>query len=272
MFNGSKCTDLVPSPEAGQTAAHIYSHGSFSYGDPEIDDLHGDVSESSALEVESHSERISCFIAELSTITERACEAALKGAEHADRMEERLMRELTSLRAQLKKKDASLLGLEMALAKSERTAKEKLEELAGRLSAQESALSEQRMELQRLRSGREYLTYRIDEIQAGAKEAEVQAARIQDGLKAEVVECKIKVAQYEQWLAEKNSQFRKLETDSRTTIEELKLCLGATEGKVAGRDKGIKANGQKTSDGLSSRENEFTRASFHGTGKSRRAS
>ena len=266
MFHGSKVTELESPEAAAETDALIYSHGSFGYDDPEIGDLHAELSESFVFQIESHSERISCFIAELSTIMERACEAALKGAQHADRMEERLMREFTSLRRQLKKKDASLLGLEMALATSERIAKEKLEELKRRLQAHESQLSEQQIELQRLRSGREYLTYRIDEIQAAAKEAEIQAARIKEGLKAEVVECKLKVAQYEQWLAEKETQLKKQETG------ELKLCLRETDEKLAGRDNGIQTKKALNDFRARERKLEFASAGPQGTRKSRRAS
>lgn len=66
---------------------------------------------------------------------------------------------------------------------------------------------------------------------------------------------------------------RKLATDSRATIEELRLRLRETEGKLADRDKGLEANRRKNLDAFGAREKnrEAPRAGLHGMRKTQRS-
>lgn len=171
MFNEATVIDIASRRNGEEGDAVSYSQDRLSDPDREIGKSYSGVGEHHASEVGSHTKRVWRLIAELNSISDRACNAALKGAECSDRMDEIMARELTSLREQLAQKDESLLGLEMALAKSEQAAKEKIEDLEGRVRGNESQLREQQMELRQLRSERDYATCRLNEIEVATPAA-----------------------------------------------------------------------------------------------------
>jgi chromosome segregation ATPase len=247
MFNEATVIDITSRRNGEEGDAVSYFQDRLSDPDREMSKSYSGVGEFHAPDVGSHTKRVLRLIAELSSISDRTCNAALKGAECCDRMDEIMARELTSLREQLARKDESLLGLEMALAKSEQAAKERIEDLEGRLRGHESQLSEQQIELRQLRSGRDYLSYRLNEIEVAAKDAEVQAERLRDRLQKEIVESKLEIARCKREVSDKETEMRKVATESRTTIEELRLRQRETGGKLANRDKGLEANRQKSS-------------------------
>jgi len=273
MFNEATAIDIVSRRNGEEGDAVLYSQDRSSEPDREVGKSYSSVGAYHAPDAGSHTKRVLRLIAELSSISDRACNAALKGAECSDRMDEIMARELTGLRQQLGQKDESLLGLEMALARSEQAAKEKIEDLEGRLRRHESQVSEQQMELRQLRSGRDYSTCRLNEIEVAAKEAAVQAERLRDRLQKEIAESKLEIARCKREFADQETEMRKLATDSRTTIEELRLRLRETEGKLANRDKGLEANRQKSLDtlGLREKNRETPRAGLHGMRKTQRS-
>lgn len=273
MFNEATAIDIASRRNGEEGDAVLYSQDHSSDPDREVGKTYSGVGEYPAPDVGSHTKRVLRLIAELSSISDRACNAALKGAECSDRMDEIMARELTSLRQQLAQKDESLLGLEMALAKSEQTAKEKIDDLEGRLRGHESQLSEQQLELRQLRSGRDYSTCRLNEIELAAKEAELQAERLRDRLQKEIAESKLEIARCKRELADKETDMRKLATDWRATVDELRGRLRETEGKLANRDKGLEANRQKSPDTFGAREKsrETPRSGLHGMRKTQRS-
>ncbi len=270
MDNGSKFTHLrTDRPDADRP---FYSQNSADLQDFPIESTAAILSDSAPLE--THSERISCFIAELDSITKRVCEAARKGAERADRIEGRLLHELANLRGQVTAKDESLLGLEMALGELQRANKNKITELERRVSAQEEQIGDQCVELQELRSGRDYLNYRINEAQAAAKAARLEATRIKERWQSEAVEHQLKVAEYESWLSEKHLRIERLENETRTTIDELKLRLRRSEENLASPNGVIQSKAQVTGSEFNGRAKnlESPRTNLQATRKTRRAS
>lgn len=171
MFNEATVIDIGSRRNDEEGDAVSFSQDRLSDVDREIGKSDIGVSEHRTPDVGSHTKRIWRLIAELNSISDRACNAALKGAECSDRMDQIIARELTSLREQLAQKDESLLGLELALARSERAAKEKIEHLEERIRGHESQLCEQQMELRQLRSERDYATCRLNEIEVAAPAA-----------------------------------------------------------------------------------------------------
>ena len=138
MSNEAAVINIASRRNSEEGDAVLHSHDRLSDPDREISKSNFGVGEYHTLDVGSHTKRVLRLIAELSSISDRACHAALKGAECSDRMDELMAREFTRLREQLAQKDQSLLGLEMALAKSEQAAKKKIEDLEARLSRYES--------------------------------------------------------------------------------------------------------------------------------------
>jgi hypothetical protein len=94
----------------------------------------------------------------------------------------------------------------------------------------------------------------LNEIEVAAKDAEVQAERLRDRLQKEIVESKLEIAMCKREVSDKETEMRKVATESRTTIEELRLRLRETVGKLANRDKGLEANRQKSLDAIDARE------------------
>jgi chromosome segregation ATPase len=258
MSNEATVINIASRRNSDEGDAVLHSHDRLRDPDCEISKSYFGVGEAHAPDVGSHAKRVLRLIAELNSISDRACNAALKGAECSDRMDEIMEREFTSLREQLAQKDRSLLGLEMALAKSEQAAKEKIEDLEARLRGHESQLSEQQMELRELRSGRDYLRYRLNKIEVSAKKAGGQAERLRDRLQTEIARCKREVA-------DKETAMREMATESRTTIEELRFRLHEALGKLANRDKGLESDRQKRLDSVAARakNREAPRSGLH---------
>jgi hypothetical protein len=272
MNYGSKLARL--GSEDTEAVGRCYQQGPNGFHDDPFDATHLAVGKSGPLEMESHSDRISCFVAELDAMVKRACEAARKGAEHADRMEAQRLNDLATLRRRLMEKDESLLGLELALGHMHRANKKAIGEYQRLHCAQESQIGAQRVELQQLRSGRDYLTARIDEVQAAAKAAQCEAARIKEQRQSEAVEHRLKVAEYEQWLSEKNLRLETLEKETRTKIDELTFRLRQTEEKLANRDKASQPKGKLSPVEIKSKVKNLDsqRATLSPTRKSQRAS
>ncbi|HXV49595.1 MAG TPA: hypothetical protein VEB61_12390 [Candidatus Binatia bacterium] len=272
MSYGSKVVRLGSEDAAAD--GRFYQQRPNDFHDYSFDATRLAVGKAGALEMESHSDRISCFVAELDAIVKRACEAARKGAEDADRMEAQRLNELAALRGQMMEKDESLLGLELALGHMQRASKKAIGEYQRLHCAQESQIGAQRLELQQLRSGRDYLTARIDEVQAAAKAAQCEAARIKERWQSEAVEHRLKVAEYEQWLSEKNLRLETLEKEMRTKIDELTFRLRQTDEKLANRDKSSQPKGKLSPVEFKSRVKKLDspRATLQPTRKTQRAS
>jgi len=273
MFNEATVVDIASLRNGEEGDAVSHSQDRLSDPDRESSRSYPGVGEYHAPVVGSHTKRVLRLIADLRSISDRACNAALKGAECSDRMDEIVARELPRLREQLAQKDEALLGLEMALARSEQAAKEKIDDLEVRLHGHESELSKQQMELRQLRSGRDYLSYRLNEIEVAAKEAEVQAERLRDRLQKEIAESKLEITKCRRAFADKETEMQNLATDSRKTIEELRLRLREPVEKLAHRDNGLEANRQKSLDRFAAREKnrETPRAGLQGIRKTQRS-
>jgi chromosome segregation ATPase len=196
--------------------------------------------QSSITDIESHANRLFHLLNELRSITERACDAALREAECADTMEEAMKAEITDLRGQLTQKDEFLQATETALADLEESANARLAQLESRIQDKDIELGERDTKMLHLASERDQLVKRSKEAELAAKQAESQARQFTERLEAEFSELKLQVTKREESLAARESTLNELEGDLRQSIQELQSQLQDTEGKLAKREKELK--------------------------------
>jgi putative ABC transport system permease protein len=194
----------------------------------------------SVSDIENHADRLFKLLNELRSLTERACDAALREAESADTIEETLKAEIAKLRVQLEQKDEFVAAAETALAGLEETAAAKLAELENLIQDKDQQLDEQSIQLHRLTSERNSLISRSKEAEVAVKEAQSQARQFTERLEAERAELRLQVATREESLEAKEAALNKTEGDLRTNIQNLQLRLQDTEVNLVKRERELK--------------------------------
>jgi chromosome segregation ATPase len=190
--------------------------------------------------IETHADRLFCLLNEVRSITDRACDAALREAECADRIEESKERELEVLREELKQRDEFFQARELALAQFEETSKAKFAELESRIQDKTSQLNNREIQWQQLLSERDYLVHRLNEAEVNAKQAESQARQFTERIEAELTDLRLQLAKREESLAARELALTRYEGDLRSGLHNLQGRLQEAEAKLASRDRELK--------------------------------
>jgi chromosome segregation ATPase len=196
--------------------------------------------DASVSDIQTHANRLFKLLNELRSITERACDAALREAESADNIEETLKAEITSLRVQLKQKDEFVEAAEAALAGLEVTASAKLADLESRIQDKDQQLGARDIQLQHLTSEKNSLVSRAKEAEFAVKNAQSQARQFTERLEAELADLRQQVGKREESLEARESALNQVEGDLRASIQNLQFRLQDTEVNLAKRDRELK--------------------------------
>ena len=191
-------------------------------------------------DVETHANRLFSLLSELKSFADQACDAVLKEAECADRIEESMETEINRLRDQIKEQQESLQARDLALAKLDEAANTRLAVLESRIQDQETQLKSRSIQLQHLVSERDFLVGRVRETELAAEQAEVRSQQRTERMEAELTDLKLQLAQREEDLAAKELALSRHEGDLRAGIQNLQFRLQETEAKLAGRDRELK--------------------------------
>ncbi|HET8562453.1 MAG TPA: hypothetical protein VFM35_01145 [Candidatus Binatia bacterium] len=166
------------------------------------------------------------LIDELRSITDRACHAAVREAECADRIEESKETELASLQIQLKEREESLQARDTALTELERISKARIEELENRLRDNEAQLASRDSELDRLQAEFDCLMDRLNQAELARSNGSAKH------LEAELANVRHQLEEREACVQAKNSILEELEADLREKISDLQLRLQTTENRL----------------------------------------
>jgi chromosome segregation ATPase len=190
--------------------------------------------------IETHADRLLCLLNEVRSITDRACEAALREAECADRIEESKEQELAGLREELKQKDESLQARELALAQFEETSNARLAELESCIEDKALQLNNREIQWQQLLSERDYLVNRLNEAEDAARQTESQAREFTERIEAELTDLRLQLAKREESLAARELALSRYEGDLRSGLQNLQARLQEADAKLASRDRELR--------------------------------
>src|SRR5262245_24086894 len=111
----------------------------------------------------SHTNHLLKLFDELRSFADQACDAVIREARCADRIEETMAVEITALQEQIKEKEEFLQARDLIQARFEETTNAKLAELGSRIEDQERQLKNREIQLQHLASERDFLIGRVRE-------------------------------------------------------------------------------------------------------------
>ena len=206
----------------------------------------------------THTNHLLKLFDELRSFADQACDAVIREARCADRIEETMAVEIKALQEQIKEKEEFLQARDLALARFEETTNAKLAELGSSIQDQERQLKNREIQLQHLASERDFLVSRVRETELAAEQAEARARQHTERIEAEFTDLRLQLERREESLAARELALGRQETDLRAAIQNLQLRLQETEAKLAGRERELK---QKESliDAAAVRETEIGR-------------
>ena len=258
LSGGHLSDEIVKLQETDDVAdkAHGNGHSGESIG--ENKNLTADTVEEISSDSNTHTNHLLRLFDELRSFADQACDAVIREARCADRIEETMAVEIEALQEQIKEKEELLQARDLVLARFEETTNAKLAELGSRIEDQERQLNNREIQLQHLASERDFLVGRVRETELAAEQAEARARQHTERIEAEFIDLRLQLERCEESLAARELALSRHEGDLRTRIQNLQLRLQETEAKLATREKELK---QKESliDAAAVRETEIGR-------------
>jgi chromosome segregation ATPase len=228
--------EIVEFPDAG--AAKLDADGqSADMGNAK--NLTADAVEELSHDSQTRTNRLLKLFNELRSFADQACDAVLREAQCADRIEETMEAEIKALQEQIKAKEEFLQARDIALARFEETSNAKFAGLESRIQDQESQLKNREIQLQQLASERDFLAGRLRETELAAAQAEDRAHQL-ERMEAKFTDLRLELEKREASLGERESTFASHEGELRTSLQHIQLRLREAESKLASREKELK--------------------------------
>lgn len=188
-------------------------------------------------EIETHAKRLFTLVNDLRSMTDRACDAALREAEYADRIEADMKTELTDLQGELKQKEELLSATELALTTVEQTSRAQAAEFERLIQQKESQLNSREIQWRELTSEKENLVCRLNAAELAAVQAESQARQLAERVETELDSLRLEINQREESLAARELHVSRIEADLKANIHNLQRRLDESEAKLAHQEK-----------------------------------
>lgn len=207
-------------------------------------------------EIQSHTHRLLDLLSDLKTVTDRACIAALRESESADRMEESMADAIDTLRDQLEERDADLQAKDEAIKRLDTIWKTKYQRVEACARAREAQLAERESELQAAKAEAEQLGVRLLQAEAALERVESGRGESAQRFEAELAAVRLQLLSKEACLQEKEQALRKSEAELRVAMQNHRLRLQQAEGRFAYCETELKHK-QSLIDAAALRENEI---------------
>lgn len=165
------------------------------------------------------------LIRDFKMLAGRACEAALREARHASKLEEMAGAELTSLRLQLNEKIESLESRDRTLRERETIAKEKIDALETALSEKEQQLENCQNRARALLGEVEGLNARLNEAASAMKQAEARFRDFAEQQQGRISFLRQELKTKESLLQTREEEMKQLDDESRLAISSLEERL-----------------------------------------------
>ncbi len=180
------------------------------------------------------------LIRDFKMLAGRACDAALREARHASKLEEMASAELTSLRLQLKEKTEALEARDRTLREREAIAKEKIDALETALSDKEQQLENCQNRARALLGEVEGLNARFNEVASAMKQAEARFRDFAEQQQGRISFLRQELKTKENLLQARDEELRQREDEARSAITSLEDRLQAIDAILQVKDSDLR--------------------------------
>ena len=173
------------------------------------------------------------LINELKSITDRACDAAVRESECAERIEESKGTEVSNLEIRLKEKEDALAARDAALRERNEISKAKIQDLEIQLRERKTQLEVREIEVGDLKANLREMTTRLHGVESQAEEASGR-------LGAEMSELARQLKETQTELEAKEHQLRHADGDLKARNQDLEVRLQDLESRLQSREAELK--------------------------------
>ena len=187
-------------------------------------------------EIEEQASQLLDYISKLSSLSGRACDAAVRQSEAAQLSEESRLSEVVNLRAELEDNAAKLDDQRRAFESPQNASQEEISEVGNRLQEKDQQLGEKENELKHLRAEITCLLNRLNEADTAVKQTEDGFQQRLEPLNLEIATLKSQLAQRDETIMARNNALKKVELNYRGTIADLEQRLRESETKLQSQE------------------------------------
>ena len=187
-------------------------------------------------DIASQTDELLELINELKSITDRACDAAVRESECAEQIEESKGTEVANLQLRLREKEEALAVRDAALRERDEISKAKIQDLEIQLRERKTQLDVQEIEVGDLKVSLRDMTTRL-------QDADSQAQKASGRLEAEMTELARQLKETQSELETKDRQLRDTDGDLKARSQDLEVRLQDLESQLQGREAELKEKG-----------------------------
>ena len=178
-------------------------------------------------QIESYTSRVFNLLSDFKCLSDRACIAALRKAESADRLEETMVSAIITLRNQLDERDEDLQAKDEALKRLDTRWRTKFEQLVvnTRKKADLRPTGESAQE--------EEASTRVNDVELALQNSDSQREQSAEDFEAEIAALKLQLLSRTACLQEKELSLRKAEGALRASLQHHLIRIQETEAKLA---------------------------------------
>jgi len=184
-------------------------------------------------DIASQTDQLLELINELKSITDRACNAAVRESECAERIEESKGTEVANLQVRLKEQEEALAARDAALREREEISNAKIQDLEIQLRERQTRLEVREIEVEDLKANLRDMTTRLHD-------AESQVQEGSGRLQAEMTELARQLKETQTELEAKDHQLRHADGDFKAKTQDLEARLQDLESQLQGREAELK--------------------------------
>lgn len=184
-------------------------------------------------DIASQTDELLELINELKSITDRACDAAVRESECAEQIEESKGTEVANLQIRLRETEEALAARDAALRERDEIAKAKIQDLEIQLRERKNQLDLREIEVGDLKLNLRDMTTRL-------QDADAQAQKASGRLEAEMTELARQLKETQSELEAKDRQLRHTDGDLKARTRDLEIKLQDLESQLQGREAELK--------------------------------
>ena len=192
-----------------------------------------DKGEPNGPDIASQTDQLLELINELKSITDRACDAAVRESECAERIEESKGTEVSNLENRLKEKEDALAARDAALRERDEISKAKIQDLEMQLRERKTQVEVRELEVGDLKANLRDMTTRLHGVESQAQEASGR-------LGTEMTELARQLKETQTELDAKEHQLTHADGDLKARNRDLEVRLQDLESRLQGRDAELK--------------------------------
>jgi hypothetical protein len=184
-------------------------------------------------QIESYTTRFFNLLSDFKTLNDRACIAALRKAESAERLEESMVSTIIALRHQLDERDEDLQAKDEALKRLDmrwRTKFQQLEMVTRKKAIQQPTIGSTEEDSTRFNDGK---LAPLNDGKLAPLNTESQREHLGEELEAEIAALKLQLMSRTACLQEKERSLRKVEGELRASLQHNLVRIQQTEAKLA---------------------------------------